>query len=147
MRAPELAYSFNQPKDVSGPTLELFSRQLATTTATNPIQLAFSGIPKDKILIVTNLSLSANPGATQAVENMSVLGTFPAGIATTIEQNFPLQVADLTEALNWQGEVWIPGGDQNQLIFSATFDAAANPNFMSVHAYGLIVPRANTANF
>jgi len=148
MQVPEIAYRYIYPKDVSGPTFEILTRVLAGAETGDPI-INFTGIPKDKVLVLTNVAMLANPGATQACTFIGLSGFSSAGAIFDIKvETFPAD-ADENQTLNWDGAVYIAGGVEGQvnLRFSAAFDAGVNSNTLDANFNGVIIPRGNIAIF
>lgn len=149
MLTPEITYRYTLPKDVAGPTFEIFHQTENTTAAAAQIFRRASGIPKDRILIVSNIILHADPGATQACIELSARAFTQAGIAFQVDQLDFAVVADLNHNLSWQGELWLPGrgGVANMLEFRATFDAGVNANVLETCLQGVLIPRGNVGAF
>lgn len=149
MRAPEICWHFAQPKDTAGPTFEVLAREFDLTGLLLSISLALVGIPKDKILVLTNGSIMCNPGAAQTVTLMELSGFSAAGLRVEIAQQRPEAVVAQDRTLNWAGEVYLMGrGDGEATVrMSGTFDANANNNTLEGFLYGVVVPRGNAAPF
>jgi len=149
MRAPEISYRFQYPKDVSGPTFEIVARTLSTSASSLTIQNDVFEVPKDKVFCLSNVSMIANPNATNGVVNM-VLSIFSAAQSRVQLMNleFPA-TADAEETLNWQGEVYMLGGGAGtvSLRFYFEFDDALAANQAVANWNGIVIPRGNAAAF
>jgi len=149
MIVPEIAYRYIYPKDVAGPTFEVFSREVIVADTSTGVSIAITGISKDKILVLSNVILVATPGATQAVGTMNIQGLAGSGSPFDIQHRVTVGTADLVETMEWQGQVFIPGrgeGDTN-FTLTVTYDAgvASNSFFGGIH--GVVIPRGNAAVF
>ena len=149
MRFPSIAYSFARPTDVSGPTALIFSRHLQISTGDVVLDQLFSDLPKDRILVLTNVSMRADPGPTQIVILMAVQAISQGVLNFTIAAKQTKQIATQNEDLNWQGEVYIQGGGPNTdtLRFHTQFNSGANANLMTIGVHGIIIPRGNMGGF
>lgn len=149
MLAPDLTYSFRQPKDTSGPTFEVFSRILDLTDTAASIINTLTDLPKDRLLVLANVSVLAIPGATQSLSNIIVSTTTAAGLTVEIVRETPVAVADQNRSLSWQGEVFVLGGglDTIFLTVSGTFSAGVNANRILAGVHGVVIPRANASPF
>ena len=149
MRAPDIAYSFVQPKDVSGPTLESTHRT-ADNSVTSTVVLGgtLQDLPVDRAFVLTNASALALPGAAQGVVQLRIVGTTPALNVFDIFQERFLMTAGKAETAVWQGELIILGGGQGvvQVQWQGNFDAGANANRVIGSFSGYTIPRANIAN-
>jgi len=149
MLAPDLTYSFRQPKDTSGPTFETFSRQATVSDTSASLTIAVSDLPKDRMLALSNVTILGQPGLTQGVSSMRLHGTTPAGLSFDIFRfNEPL-VTDLQRSLNWQGQIFLLGGGSGVTILTASgsFDAGVAANNLHIGAFGIVMPRANAGPF
>jgi len=149
MRIPEIAYRYLYPIDVASPTLELVTRELSSTLTNALVELSLTGIPTNKILVLSNVTLLADPGATQSVTFLEVAAFTGAGARFLIAQERPVAVADQNRVLNWQGECWIPGrGDAAiSVTVGAGFSAGVAGNNLVLGLFGSIIPRGNMAMF
>jgi len=149
VQAPEITYRYIYPKDVAGPTFEIVTRSLALSSAAIPLVINFTGIPKDKILVLTNAAIQANPGATQAVVLIALQGFSSAGAIFEINVDLFVPDADVPRTMNWQGAVYIAGGVEgaNNVRLAVDFDAGANANSINLSFTGVVIPRGNAAIF
>jgi len=147
--APDLAYSFRVPKDVSGPTMQLLSRRVTVADTATTVLFTLTGVARDMCLILNNASVRLSPGATQTVEMCVLQGTSAAGLQFDIERTLFHTAATQEEALNWTGAVYLLGGGTDNTIIrvSTRFDAGVNSNQIVVNLHGIIIPRANIAPF
>ena len=145
MRAPGITYAFTGPKDVAGPTFEILSFPIQTSTAGVQLFVKWENLPKDKILVLTNVVLSGNPGATQAVTELRLLITRQGGELVTIALLWPVQVNDKLRYLNWQGSVYVMGNGIGQVAvqMQGSFSSGANSNALLGHIHGVVIPRGN----
>lgn len=148
MLTPDLTYAYRQPKDVSGPTFEVMSRQGDESDTATGVTFTLTGLPKDRMLVLSNVCILMIPGATQSVTALSVSATTPAGLVFDISR-FNQAAATGSRSHNWQGEVFLLGGGRgaNLLTITATFDAGANSNRLIASIFGVVIPRANAGPF
>lgn len=140
MKVPEIVYAFAQLKDLAGGSLILINRkQTVTDSAISLDTTALYEVALDKILILTNMQVDAQPYSTAKVLQIYAVGAEMTQIARAPE----IQTAANGEKveLNWSGEVWIPPGDT--VSANASFDAAVSPNTMRVSIHGILIPRGN----
>lgn len=149
MRAPNQAFQFVSNKDVAGQTFEIISRTFGLADTDAGAEFIIDGIPKDKILVLTNVSMQARPGAGQHIVDMAVQGITAAGLIFDIATERPLIDADQSRSLNWQGEVYIIGtGSGNRTVRLVwTYDAGVASNASNAGVHGIVVPRGNSASF
>ena len=150
MRAPNIAYQFTAPTDTAGPTIELVNRTVQISGgAGDELELLQLEVPKDRIFILSNVTMDTNPGAAQIVEVMRVEGRTQTGFLFGIANEEFQLAADDQASLNWQGEVWIPGGGQKTttLRFFARFNASVVANFLRAEYSGIVIPRGNAGAF
>lgn len=149
MLTPDLTYSFRQPKDVSGPTFELFSRSATVTDTATAVVFTVTDLPKDRMLVLSNVTVFANPGAGQALSGITVDAVTAARLGFAIARLNPVPLADANIAFNWQGQVFVLGGgaDSTLLTVTATFDAGVNANAIVTSVHGVVIPRANASPF
>jgi len=146
---PELAYQFIAGTDTAGPTFQIFSHHEARSTGLVIVDILISNIPKDRILVLNNASMRSDPGVGQNCIELALQGITQAG------QNFRIfafdapGTADVIEALNWQGDVWIPGGGdgRDSVRIFGSFSSGANANTITVGLHGKIIPRGNAGAF
>jgi len=146
---PDITYSFRRAKDVSGPTFEILCRRLSSATAAAAQTVVISDLAKDKMLVLSNVSLVGIPGATQGVTNMSFSGVTPGGLIFAIARFNEALVADLNRQLSWAGTIYLTGGGAGVdiLTFTANFDAGAASNQILVGVHGVVIPKANAGPF
>ncbi len=149
MRAPEISYRYLRDIDTAGPTFEMVSRELSGAATSVTVAVTLMGIPKNKILVLANVTALAQPGATQACTHIQLAGFTAAGQRLLIMQERFVVAADVEQTLNWSGEVWLPGRGPDAITveIEAVFDAgvASNTNFSGL--YGIISPRGNASAF
>ena len=150
MRFPGITYSFKRPTDVSGPTALILSRHFQISGGgSSLLDFRFSDVPKDRVLVLTNVSVIAQPGLAQHVIEMKIQA-FSQGVENfNIDQRLPLQVTDQDEVLNWQGEVYIQGGgpDTDTIRIFTFYNSAVASNAMTLGMHGIIIPRGNLGGF
>jgi len=149
MRPPPLTYIFTTPVDTAGTTLEVVNRTVQISTSNQTLELEELTVPKDKIFILSNVTMDSNPGAAQFTQDMRVEGRTQSGFLFGIaNEEFDPAVQDQA-SLNWSGEVWIHGGGQETftLRFFTRFSAGANANFMRAEYSGFVIPRGNVGVF
>ena len=113
------------------------------------MSVSINGPAKDKVLIVTNVSVDLDPGALQQIVRCVLSGRTPGGVIWGIHQEGFTEVDAFRTGMNWQGEVAIGGGgvDRSILIIDSVWDGGANANALTVGVFGYIVPRGNVAPF
>jgi len=149
VRAPDITYRYIYAIDTAGPTFEVVARGL-TVSATNVIAaINFTGVPKNKVLVLTNATLHGNPGATQACIALTLSMRTSANAEINVHQEtFPVD-ADENQTANWIGEIYIPGrGEGNPSVgFTSVYDAGVAANVGNFALHGVIIPRGNVATF
>lgn len=149
MRFPEIAYAFKLPTDVAGPTALILSKHLQISTGATTVEQFITGLAKDRVLVLTNVSIKADPGAGQSNLQIKIQG-FSQGIENfNIDQRNFVAAADENHELNWQGEVYIQGGGPalNNVRLFSTYSSAVAANTMTVGVHGIIIPRGNLGGF
>lgn len=150
MRFPGITYAFKRPTDVNSPTALILSRHFQVSGGgLSLLEFLFSDLPKDRVLVLTNVSVVAAPGLAQSVVEIKIQG-FSQGVENfNIDQRIPPSTVDIVEVLNWQGEVYIMGGGPgtNTLRVFGFFSAFANSNALTVGVHGIIIPRGNLGGF
>lgn len=148
MFAPDITYRYIYPIDSAGPTFEILSRVLNNTDTSGTIVVELTGIPKNKVLVLSNASLFADPGAAQTLLTMDLSGLTAAGALFPIVTGAPDVVAK-RQALNWSGAAYIPGrGDTDpSLRLTAVFDLGVAGNFAQMSVHGVVIPRGNASSF
>jgi len=149
VRAPDITYRYIYPKDVAGPTFEQIGRSVTGSASATGVSASFAGIPKDKVLVLSNINCLANPGAGQDVVTMQVDMFTSAGAEFVIISQNEAGTADLTTFLNWQGELYIPGRSDglNSLTAFCVFNAGVAANSVTMQFLGVVIPRANVSTF
>jgi len=149
VRAPPITYRYIYPKDVAGPTLEGFVRHRTVVAAATQIEQFVTGIPKDRILVLTNVCMECAPGAAQILENIAVQGFTSAGLQFNIALERPDPTVSADRVLNWTGEVWITGRGEgvNSMRLNSVYDLGVANNTTTFTVFGFIIPRANVAPF
>lgn len=148
MKQPDITYRFARPIDTASPTFEVYSRTDSDTQAAIGVSVGFFGLPKDRVLVLSNATLLADPGATQNVSDMRMEFLTATGLNVPFARG-QAGAGDQRRIENWQGEIYIfgQGPDLFNLLFNATFNAAVNPNLLNASASGVVIPRANMASF
>jgi len=150
MRAPDVTYRYLYPKDVSGPTFEILSRSFSSgATAAATITETLTGVPLDRILVLTNATIEGLPGAAQTIDEMVIQGTTQAGLTYNIAVARPLLAATEGATLNWAGEVYIQGGGAGSatIRLSCVFNAGVAANSLFASLSGIVIPRGNAGPF
>ncbi len=149
MRAPGITYSFANRKDVSGPTMEVLSTNefLINNSTSQFIRLA--DLPKDRALVLTNVSITGEPGLAQFVTQIFLQGRTATELFFEIARLGFAPEVDRIHNLNWEGEVFILGGGDGSVQLSADvlYDAGVATNRMEASFHGIIIPRGNIAPF
>ena len=151
MRAPDIAYAFVQPKDVSGPTLEATHRRAnLAAAATLIVGASLLDLPIDRAFVLTNATARGFPDAGNRLAALRLVGTTPALNVFEIAQFVfnPALINGQQGTANWQGELVILGAGNLtvQCQWQAEFTLAAQPNSMISGISGYTIPRANIAN-
>jgi len=150
VRFPGITYAFKRPTDTNSPTALILSRHFQVSGGgLSLLEFVFDQLPKDRVLVLTNVSLIAQPGAAQFVREMKIQA-FSQGVENyNVDQRLPLGVVDQDEVLNWQGEVYIQGGGPgtDTVRVFAFFNASAAANAITVGLHGIIIPRGNLGGF
>jgi len=137
------------PQPFRGPTLETLARKDSPFANALVVTSTFSGLAQDKILVLTNMSGAAQPGAGTGVTQVEIHGFGAAGTAFNIYRKYYAATDDVDVVFNWQGEIMVRGrGTGNDtLICEATFDLATASNVLRFSYMGYIIPRANVAEY
>lgn len=149
MRFPGIAYSFQRPTDVNTPTALILSRHFQISTSSSLLEFLFSDLAKDRVLVLTNVSVIANPGGAQIVLELAIQA-FSQGVENfNIDRREPAADPGINKVLNWQGEIYIQGGGPgtNTLRIFTFYDAPILANSMTVGVHGIIIPRGNLGGF
>ncbi len=149
MRVPEIVYRLARAPASSGPLFELFSRRESASASSTAVSNVITGPPKDKVLVVTNMTVDMDPGAAQSVIRVVFSGVTPGGLVFQIAQVGLVAVADLRTGFDWQGEVAIGGGgiDNTILIADTVYSAGVAANATVLSVFGYVIPRGNIAPF
>lgn len=149
MRAPAITYRFTWPKDTAGPTLEIMSRAGSATVNAATITTTVAGVPIDRILILTNITVNATPAAGVSVSDIQIGAITQAALNFNLNWDEFVAVAGQARTANWEGEVWVQGrGVDVPLVNLFTrFSAAGALNSLSFGLQGLVIPRGNAAAF
>ena len=149
MRFPGIAYSFMRDTDVAGPTALILSRHFQISAAAAFQEFNFGNLAKDRVLVLTNVAIIANPGGAQIVEEVALQGISQGELNFNIERQEPVLGGGISATLNWQGEVYIQGGGDgtNTVRMFASYDAGVSNNTITVGLHGIIIPRGNLGGF
>ncbi|MEA3482769.1 MAG: hypothetical protein U9R65_12545 [Pseudomonadota bacterium] len=147
MRVPELVYQFQRPLDAAGPTFELYQRELAATFNGVQVRAALSNVPKDRVLVISNVHVRSVRGGVVGITRIVINGTTNAGRVITIKNVDFVPAVGGSANLDWQGEVQLLGGGPLiSTIFADTFfDAANAANGTTISVFGIMIPRGNIA--
>jgi len=148
VRAPPQTYQMGEAS-FRGPTIETLARQEALAGTAASLTIDFSGLAKDKLLVLTNVSGRLQPGTAQFVVSIQVGGFTAAGARFDIFRNGFPATDDLDAWYNWQGEIMVRGrgGALPTLRATAVFDAGVANNQVAFAYNGYIIPRANVAEY
>lgn len=149
MDAPDVTYKFLYPKDVSGPTFELESVFNSLTLTAASATFSYLGVAKDRVFIVTAVTISGIPTGTESCIRLNAAGITPGGVVFNfLEENF-VAVAAQRQSANWQGAVYIGGsGAQNEIVrISASFSAGVLTKDLRSNIHGIVIPRGNIAPY
>lgn len=140
MLAPGFLYNFESPvHEGSRPlTIQLVPSRSTSSAATAVTHTLFT-VPADFVLLLTNATMRATPGAGQAVTGAGVqvvLATSGAVVDITRSNG---GAADAQIRVNWAGEVWCPPG--SVVRGQANFDAAVAANIVAAAMHGVLIPR------
>jgi len=134
---------------VAGPTFEIVHRNLDNSGTATQIVSQIAIVPKDKILVLSNFTVIAVPGATQAITNFRLSGFTQAGQEFNIMRQVAAETADINDTMNWQGEVYLHGRADQAINIQVivNFDAGVASNLIAASLSGVVIPRGNAANF
>jgi len=149
MRVPDLLYRLARAPGSLGPLIELFTKRVDASASSTTVSSNLTGLAKDKILVITNITADLDPGATQAVIRVVIQARTPAGVTFAIAQRGFAAVADLRSGFDWQGEVALGGRgvDVASIFLDGVFDAGVNANATTLSVFGYVIPRGNVAPF
>ncbi len=149
MRAPGITYAFASPIDTAGQTFEILTRQDQLSAGVAFFSRVLTGLGKDRILVLTNVTLTAEPGATQFVDELRIQGVTHTGVIFDLATDVFIHAVDEQVSLNWEGEIYIPGGgtDADFVRNTANFNAGVNANLVTNSWHGIVIPRGNSAAF
>jgi len=135
--------------DVSGPTALILSRNFQLSTGAQLVEFLFQDLPKDRVLVLTNVGMVATPGAAQNVLELVIQGVSQGVENFNILREEPRVGVAVNAAANWQGEVYIQGGGPgtDTVRIFGFFDAAANANTITIGMHGIVIPRGNLGGF
>ena len=149
MLVPDIAYAFTRPTDTAGPTFEILSRQQQLSTAAILVELFLTDIPKDRVLVLSNVAMRADPGSGQGVDELVIQGVTQAGLIFDIKTQFIDGANNIRFNLDWQGEVFIQGAGAGNTTLRAfaLFSAGAAANLFQASFHGVIIPHGNVGAF
>jgi len=144
---PEITYRYLLPISTSSPTFEILTQAGSEAATATSVDRTLTGIPRDRILVLSSAVIVGVPGATQACTRLALTGITQAGMEFRIDITHFAAAADVLQDLNWQGEVYIPGRGDSQITLraQATFDAGVASNSCQAAFHGIIIPRANAS--
>jgi len=148
VRAPEIVYRFVTPTDTAGGTIDILSRVERLSVGTLQFTFTVDDIPKDRIIVLTNVALLCEPGPTFDVEELKIQGVTQTGQIFDIATDVTIGAADEEKSLNWQGSVWIQGAGDGNASLRATARVSANTaaSAAEVAWHGLIIPHGNVGS-
>jgi len=149
MRAPGITYRYSYPRDTAGQTFQPLYRHISDSDTATLVTASFAGIPRDKVLVITNVCVECDPGAGQSCTNIVLRAHAPAGIAFNIAMNFFAAAADESRSLNWDGEIFLVGNARDQINVRAfgIFSSGVAANLTTMSLYGVVIPLANVGPF
>jgi len=149
MRFPGIAYSFMRDTDVAGPTALILSRHFSVSSSLALLEFLFTDLPKDRVLVLTNVAVAGLPGASQGVREVGIQGISQGEENFTIAHDYLPGTNDLRAMINWQGEVYIQGGGPGTTTVRLLtfFTDLTNANTMTIGIHGIIIPRGNLGGF
>jgi len=150
VRFPGITYSFQRPTDTNSPTALILSRHFQISGGgSSLLEFLFSDLSKDRVLVLTNVSVIANPGGAQIVLEMAIQGLSQGQENFNIDRREPAADPGINKVLNWQGEVYIMGGGPgtDTLRIFTFYDSPVVSNAMTVGIHGIIIPRGNLGGF
>lgn len=149
MRAPDITYGYTAPTDTAGPTFEVVARTIQLSSGALTIDFNELQLPKDRIFVLTNVSMHASPGATQSVALMFVQIRTQTGVLIDIAREDFVLLANQFQNLNWDGEVYVQGGGPpaSSLRLFGQFNADANANLLVASYTGIVIPHGNAGAF
>jgi len=149
VQAPDITYQFAQAKDTAGPSFEVLSRQQSLSASANLIEILFTDLPKDRVLVLTNVSMNNNPGTTQFQLEIRAQAGTQGGALVDIVSDVVNKGASIQAGLNWQGVFYIMGlgiGETALRLF-ASYNSGAVANTLDVNFHGIVIPRGNAGAF
>lgn len=144
MLCPELTYQYQQLKDAAGGSLLLLRRRSNVSEASATPTIELYTVPSDKIAIFSAVAAQLEPGTGQIAQTglARVKGeTTGTGAPFLRFPEIQNATADRRVAGYWSGQVWAAPGEV--LEFTSLFNAATNPNGLTVSAFGILIPRGN----
>ena len=148
MFIPDIAYQFTS-KDLTSVFAEILHRGEQVSSTVNSITISLTGIPQDRMLMLSNIAADGVPGATQAVTMILMEVVTHTGLQSALARDRFAGTADLGRTLNWQGQIYVLGqgaGNASALV-QVVFDASVNSNTARAAFSGVVVPRGNIAVF
>lgn len=151
MLVPDIAYSYQFPRDVASGTLQMVQRSVTDSDMATVVAIAIFRVPVDSILILSHLSWYGNPGASQTVSNMQIDYMLPSGQLFIIlnDRGWKAQFNTQRGETYPGTQIWLPGGndetvaDAGRLRFQGSFNAGVNANTIFASMAGLLIPKAN----
>lgn len=149
MHTPDITYRYTYPKDIASPTMEIMSRAGSVIDNAASITVPVTGVPSDRILVLSNIVIQATPGALESVRDLQIFATTQAGLNFVLAWRELVAVVDQKQTLNWAGEVWVQGrGIENTVVGCfGEFSGAHAGNSVSFGLQGIVIPRGNVAAF
>lgn len=139
MKFPEWLYSL-LPGDAGTQLISIIWREASSAVANASVSVTMFVVPKDKVLVLTNVTGLFDPGAAQGCFERRVMADPPEGTTRyNILHSITGGTADVVTDANWQGEVIIPGGWKVKV--EGTFTAAIAANLVEGEMHGYLVPR------
>ncbi len=149
MRAPGITYRYIYPKDVAGPTFEIVAISFNQPGTLATIINNFQGVPKDKVLVLTNAVLIAVPGAAQTIDDIHLDYFTGAGQQIQAMREQPAAAAAQSVTMNWAGEIYLNGRGAGitSVSMAAVFNAGVASNRLVSSISGIVIPRGNSSLF
>lgn len=141
MFVPEFLYQLSardQQRTWLDPVLVSLSANVAGVEFNSNVFL----IPNDKVMIVNNLVLAADPGAAQACIALQLSLLVPTALSfIPIARTTFAAVLNENQALNWSGSLVAPPGYAVNML--GTFDAGVAANQITGTVVGILIPVGN----
>jgi len=147
VRAPDITYGFSVAKDTAGPTFEIFHAIDQRSGGVSVDEFVQTGLAKDRALVLTNATVTANPGSSQLVVEMKIQIVTHTGVIVDLQVDTLNRTGGDDAFMNWQGEVYLlGGGDGADFLRSfAQYSSVTVANTTTVSWSGVVVPRGNIA--